>query len=333
MSGCIALNNIKMESDGGGDGYYIQYRLTVKRYDGRGSFFTTGNNQRVEKNDSGVIITRERCFMADIQCNYNPDGTVTSAYQPSSPNALDAHDESSLTFAMDRIDCGDGTGNEQAVVYVTEPVCFRTSIETTWHKNIRLSTTHCWATSSPDPTYNVYDLFTMSAKDDDTVLALCDGSFDNDGSYTDAFQVDAFRYQNDSVPEMNDRDSYGQTMYVHCDVNACDSLDSSSTDCAATIFDIGCGAGRRARRALSGNAGLLSKLSRSRVVSKAIVLPARDKMNFVKEEPRASYNLLSDTLSLGLFAVGCVFGVVALGLFIVTKRQMNQMKYTTLTNE
>jgi len=361
-----------------GDGYYIQYNFMLKRHNQR-----TGN-QRVEVTDlvTDTVITREKCFMAKVQCNYNPDGVVTSKYQPSSPNALDEHDESNIDFDMERVACDSDPNPGQEgfndAVYVKDPVCFRTKITTDWHQGIRISTPKCWVTpyELPKPedkvtkVYNLFDADSVKLGDgqtavdgtlytDSTLKPLCDAAnFATFAStvYEEAFQFDAFRFQSyfENDPDTDNVDgtfdqvkangvaSYAQTMYVHCEVNACDVTDRDSEECKVNIFDDCFSAGttgqrvqtnRRARRAVPATKGasMLPKLTKSRVVSTAFVLPARERMNYVSEEAK-SYSLLSDTLSFGLFAVGCVFGVVALGMYVVMKQQMRQLKYSSLTN-
>jgi len=365
----------KMESDGNG-GYYIQYEFMLKR--------DAQRTERVEVTDlsTDTVITREKCFMANVQCNYDPDGVVTSRYQPSSPNALDEHDESNIDFDMKRVACNSdpnpGQEDFSAAVYVTEPVCFRTKITTDWHQDIRISTPKCWVTpyELPKPedkvtkVYNLFDADSVklgqgetAASDtiytDSTLVQLCEpGSIASTFAptvYEEAFQFDAFRFQsyfeNDAPNQdgtfdedtANNVNSYAQTMYVHCEVNACKDTDRESDECKVNVFDDCFSAGttgqrvfqinQRARRAAPATKGasMLPKLTKSRVVSTAFVLPARERMNYVSEEAK-SYSLLSDTLSLGLFAVGCVFAVVAIGMYVAMKRQMRQLKYSSLTN-
>jgi len=356
----------KMDSDGNG-GYFIEYTFMLKR--------DAQRTERVEVTDplTDTIITREKCFMANVQCNYDPDGVVTSRYQPSSPNALDEHDESNIDFDMERVACdtdpNPGQEGFTAAVYVKDPVCFRTKITTDWHQGIRISTPKCWVTPyelpKPDEDQTkVYNLFDANSqvetanpatgiKTDSTLVQLCDEDhFSTFAStlYEEAFQFNAFRFQSYKASDgtfdedaANNVASYAQTMYVHCEVNACKDNDRESEECKVNLFDDCFSAGttgqrdfltnRRARRAAPATKGasMLPKLTKSRVVSTAFVLPARERMNYVSEEAK-SYSLLSDTLSLGLFAVGCVFAVVAIGMYVVMKRQMRQLKYSSLTN-
>ena len=336
LSACGIGSNVELDGIGG-DGYHIKYNFKIMRYVGRGSLELNEANLRVESQDaiSGAVITREKCFMVNAQCNYNPDGTVTASYQPSTPNAVQEHDDSFLEFEMNPIDCTTGNIINPVTVFVNEYVCFVNRITTKWHQNIRISSTHCWVTptSNPDDP-NFYTLSNYSSNPDPTFGWICsaDGLAHKTSLYEEAFMYKSFRFQEETKILMQDVNSYAQTMYVHCRVNACDDPDDvSSQDCVPHCA--GRGDSRRARRATSGNP-MLPTLTKKRTMSKAIVMPKRldGGADFV-ETPVASYNFLSDTLSLGLFVIGCVFGIVALGLYIVGKRQNNALKYRIMTNQ
>ena len=314
------------------------------RWIGRGSEVDNETTTRVEDRDSstGVVITREKCFMLTVQCNYNPDGTVSASYEPSTPNALDEHDENKLEFEMKPIDCATGLEINPVVEFVGVEVCFVNKITTIWHQNIRISSTRCWATPSSSPNDAVvYRLTDHAIMYEDTFKWLCNGAdisvfhpanhgsgsaFTN-AAYEEAFSFTSFRFQSATKAEMQDVATYSQTIYVHCEVNACDDNDITSTDCVPHCD------GRensRARRDTNRRINpMLPKLTKTRTLSTAIIMPPDDRRYL--ETP--SYNLLSDTLSLGLFAVGCVFGVVALGMFFVMRRQNQQLKYRILNGE
>ena len=326
-------------SDTAGDGYYIQYEFQVMRWIGRGSeVFVNENTERVEDYDSstGVVITREKCFMLTVQCNYNPDGTVSASYQPSTPNALDEHDENRLEFEMLPINCATGAEINPVVVFVGVEVCFVNKITTVWHENIRISSTRCWATPSSSPNdADFYRLTDHATVHETTFDWLCNGDAGNHGStsgftnaaYEEAFKFTSFRFQSETKTQMQDVATYSQTIYVHCEVNACDIGDITSTDCVPHCGGAGISRSRRdTNRRINP---MLPKLTKTRTLSTAIIMPPDDRRYL--ETP--SYNLLSDTLSLGLFAVGCVFGVVALGMFFVMRRQNQQLKYRILNGE
>jgi len=322
------------------DGYSIEYNFVLMRWVGRNSRvddYTNDKDYRVEDFDSEsrAVITREKCFMVNAQCNYNPDGTVSSSYQPSTPNALDEHDENILQFEMKPINCADGTEISPVTVFVDEDVCFVNKITTDWHDDIRISSTKCWVTPTSDPDDSTYyRLTTHSTEHEDTFDWLCSSDPGYQSSlYKEAFKFRSFRFQEDNKVAMQNSTTYAQQLYVHCDVNACEdgaTPDTTSTDCVPHCN--GRLDSRRARRAAS-ESGILPTLTKTRTVSSAIVMPKQVSGATYVETPASSFNLLSDTLSLGLFAVGCVFGVVALGMFIVLKRQTNAIKYRMMNNQ
>ena len=324
--------------DTAGDGYYIQYEFQVMRWIGRGTDVLDEATQREEDydNSTGVVITREKCFMLTVQCNYNPDGTVSASYQPSTPNALDEHDENKLEFEMKPIDCANGQEINPVVVFVGVDVCFVNKITTIWHQNIRISSTRCWATPNASPNdADRYRLMDHATVYEQSFNWLCNGDAGNHGStsglqnaaYEEAFKFTSFRFQSATKTEMQDVNTYSQTIYVHCEVNACDDGDTTSTDCDPHCGGAGISRSRRdTNRRINP---MLPKLTKTRTLSTAIIMPPDDRRYL--ETP--SYNLLSDTLSLGLFAVGCVFGVVALGMFFVMRRQNQQLKYRILNGE
>ncbi|XP_075245301.1 uncharacterized protein LOC142339279 isoform X2 [Convolutriloba macropyga] len=317
---------------GSGSNHYIQYNVKIMRYLGRESLVNDSGSEREEVRDgtSGAVITREKCFMIDAQCNYNPDGTVTASYQPSTPNAIDEHAENTLIFAMKPINCSTGDEIDPQTVFVEDKICYVNKITTIWHSGIRISSTKCWATPSSDPYDPVfYQLTNYTVDIDSTFGWICNGSDAYKSSYyEEAFGFYAFRFQSGNKDAMQDVNSYAQTVHIHCEVNACDVDDETSTDCKPHCNGIG-----RSRRAVSGDS-VTSSLTKTRTFSRAIVMPKQvDGGAVYVETPAASYNFLSDTLSLGLFAVGCVFGVVALGLFVITKRQSNTLKYRVLNSE
>jgi len=331
----IAAPSISLDSH---DGYSIQYNFVLMRWIGRSTLVDNNNNDKDYRNEdidaeSGDVITREKCFMVNAQCNYNPDGTVSSSYQPSTPNALDEHDENILQFEMKPINCNDGSEISPVTVFVDEDVCFVNKITTDWHDDIRISSTKCWVTPTSDPddtTY--YRLTTHATEHEDTFDWLCSSDPGYQSSlYKESFKFRSFRFQEDDKVAMQNSTTYAQQLYVHCDVNACEdgaTPDTTSTDCVPHCTT----PVRRARRAASDSA-LLPTLTKTRTVSSAIVMPKQVSGATYVETPASSFNLLSDTLSLGLFAVGCVFGVVALGMFIVLKRQTNAIKYRMMNNQ
>jgi len=336
----IAAPSISLDAH---DGYSIKYNFVLMRWIGRSTLVDGpqyDEDYRVEDYDSesGAVITREKCFMVNAQCNYNPDGTVSSSYQPSTPNALDEHDENILQFEMKPIDCTNGNEISPVTVFVDEDVCFVNKITTDWHDDIRISSTKCWVTPTSDPddtTY--YRLTTHATEHEDTFDWLCSSDSApgyQSSEYKEAFKFRSFRFQEDTKVAMQNSTTYAQQLYVHCDVNACEdgaaTQDVTSTDCVPHCT--GRLDSRRARRAAS-DSGILPTLTKTRTLSSAIVMPKQVSGAAYVETPASSFNLLSDTLSLGLFAVGCVFGVVALGMFIVLKRQTNAIKYRMMNNQ
>jgi len=327
---CIASSNPTVAADTSGDGIHLKYEFKVMRYAARGSVIDSVTSQRVEETH-GATVTREKCFMIDATCYYNPDGTATSSYVPSSPNALDEHDDSELNFNLVPVDCNDKEGAsivEQSganAVYVTDDVCFRTEIEadSVWHDNVWLQTADCWAT----PTDNSSDTTRYELDSDNSFDWLC-----SDDSTHDPFKFTAFRFQSDTVTEANSASTYAQTIYIHCDVHVCEDSDTDGecakhTDCGDANTEP---AVVRRRRAAEYVNPMLPKLTKRQVSKRMFVLPA-EKREMEFQTP--TYNMLSDALSLGIFAVGCVFGIVALGMFVVMRRTKNDMKYRVLNDK
>lgn len=311
----------------------VKYAFKVIRDEDRE---TGGSDQRVEE-QHGALVTREKCFMMDVQCYYKADGTASSSYKPTAAGALTKEDESNLEFAMYPIGCP-GEDNEgqklssAPVVYVKNKVCYETEITSNFHPEIRISTTNCWATPSSDPEDStIYQLSGLDANSDSTFDWDC-----HDGSYKEKFSFSAFRFQHRFSADggdINDEKEYAQTMWVHCDVNACADSDTSSADCGLHTQRAGTVCAnpnaRRRRRAISEDSSMLSKLTKGKTISKMYVVQPQGPVTY--DTPR--YNMLSDTLSMVMFATGCVFAIVAVGLLVVMKRAKNQLKYKVLNNE
>jgi hypothetical protein len=296
----------------------------------------TDRTNRVEETH-GATVTREKCFMATLTCYYNSDGTVTTSFTPTTTNALVEEDTSQLTFDLIPTDCDtDADLSGPATVFVDERVCYRGLIETNWHVDLRASLRTCWASESADPAVmtNAYLLADRDGVDtsDSTFSWDC---YPLTGSatryYSEFFSFDAFRFQPALEADQNDVNTYVQTMYIHCEINACEQDDSTSDHCEtenACLIDLGIPIARKRREAQQPMS--LAGLTKTQLSGKVFVLPRREtSVNFV--EP-SSYNIFSDTLSLGMFAVGCVLGVVVIGLVAVLRRTQNQVRYGALPN-
>ena len=298
----------------------IDGQVAIKYYFKVGRSVDRSGEQRMQEKH-GATVTREKHFLLDASCYYKADGTASSSYRPTAAGALTKSDESVLEFEMYPTDC-EGTRTSTQSVYVNEKVCFETAIKSYWHKDIRISTTSCWATPNADDNVK-YEL------DKDT-------TFDWD-CYRDAhhekFSFMSFRFQNASNNSMNDlwndQTQYVQTINIHCDVNACEKDDDHSADCA---LHSGCSLpGSRRRRALSDDMSVISKFTKSKASSKLYLINAERPTMVTYDSPR--YSLVSDTLSVAMFVSGCVFGIVAIGLLIVMKRTKNQMLFKVLSAE
>ena len=303
----------------------VKYDFKVRRHFDR--------TARVEETH-GATVTREKCFMMDAECYYKADGTVSSSYKPTAADALTKSDENTLEFDMYPIDCSAGTKLDARTVFVNEKVCFETEITSNWHQDIRLSTTNCWATpnaaDAPDTVRYQLSPTGTSGESDSTFTWDC-----YDGMYKEKFSFDAFRFQsatNDTWADsnINDPSQYAQTIHVHCEVNACDKTDTESADCTLPVGCSDPNGAKRRRRAVPNDMSLISKMTKGKTFSKMFVIEP-ETAPVVTYNTR--YNLLSDTLSMAMFATGCIFAVVAVGLLVVMKRAKTQMKYRVLNVE
>jgi hypothetical protein len=320
---------------GGGTG--IKYETAVKRWSGRAGLVGGGiSTEREEEQHNGVIVTREKCFMMTARCYYNADGTASAEFYPSAPNTLVEYDTNALDFNLYPITCGNRgpTAGPISVqtVFVKEEVCFRAEIadNTDWHDNIRLSIRRCWASDdntwtssgqSPAPGFYYPLGAAVNEGDSDATFSWdChaqDGSGNPDPIRED-FSFDAFRFQQSSY---NDNTvNYAQTIYVICEVNACEIDDFTSDECTPKADCVDFTNDRRQRRDTLHPG--LGQMSRTVVAGRLNVLPKP-----AEKRELYSYNLLADSLAMGMFAVGCVLAVVAVGLLIVLRKTRAQIRY------
>jgi hypothetical protein len=324
----------------------ILYTAQILRWSSRDS------SSRFEESHNGVTVTREKCFMVTACCYYNADGSVSASFYPSAPNTLVESDKNEINFQLDPRQCSQGSLPGAApispvTVYVQDEVCFRASItaNTAWHDDIRLSIRRCWATNfdsnfaegsglsfnpdSPSSGQVYYPLKNQNDLSDSDVDATfewdCNADLANGSPdpMEEDFSFSAFRWQqvggyDDTMGGVD----YDQTIYVWCEVNACEVDDFTSDECSpktgCTDYQVVTEPNRQ-RRAAHSPLGQMSK---------AVVAGRMNVMEKPQERRElVSYNLMSDSMSLGMFAMGCVLAVVAIGLFVALKRTRAQIRY------
>jgi hypothetical protein len=330
------------------EGTGIKYEINIARDYQRGGFLSDPTTlNRYEEQHNGVTVTREKCFMMKAICYYNADGTVVASFYPSAPNTLSESDTETLDFNLVPRTCNlrgpDAAPINPVTEYVNDEVCFRGSImeNSQWHDNIRVSLRKCWATNL-DPALPIVEgedpalIYPLSDMDPNSADANdLDATFNWDchaqdvngdaDPFREDFSFDAFRFQ-DIYTVYGMAVNYAQTIYICCDINACDIDDFTSTECTpkpdCTDYAAG-GINLRQRREAQHSP--LAQMSSTRIVHKMTVLPRPE-----EKRELVTYNLLSDTLALSMFAVGCVLAVVAVGLLAVLRRSRAQIRYANL---
>jgi len=183
------------------------------------------------------IISRERVFELNLQCDFSRESTVSidSFFTPIA---------SSVTVELDTIDSQFSLAmslytdenyvvpmDEAHTVEVPDPIYARLDLLANEDLVVQLKT--CWATPSEDPHDDLSYVFISQSGGHDTTSV---GIVRNCASTSAEFWVESFRF-------VNDEDDTDSQIYLHCDVHICDanledcSVDALGNSCLADDND------------------------------------------------------------------------------------------------